>query len=298
MYGTRWSGIKQYIIYIIIGILTVALMGTIAVSMNISKRQKKEIKALNAQITALQDDMIGVYAVGSDVKAGETIEVDSLTQTSVPKDAVPPNAISSLDDVSGCMYKIALKAGTYLTKDMLMTEKISNNHRELDIVMDEIPIGLEEGDYIDVRIAFANGLDYIGMSHKKVVGINRNTVKIVVYEHDIYRYQSMQQDIAKYRETKLYATKYIEAGIQKKAKNYYPPTLKIIRQAMHDPNMNRMNFKALLDSREMLEKTLAKDKTVEKNDTVNDGKNSIHQEFQSAREEYNQLAREREASEE
>ena len=181
---------------------------------------------------------------------------------------------------------------------MISDYKVTKNMRELDVVMDEIPVGLEEGDYVDVRISFPLGQDYIAMSHKKVLGITGNTVKLVVIEHDFYRYESMKTDMATYQSTKVYGVKYVEAGIQKKGKVYYPPTLDIIKQSILDPNMDSQDFMTMINSRELLEEQLAASKKVDKNQTVTETRNEIKNTFDKAREQYAELEQQKELAEE
>lgn len=290
------SGFKKRILYIVIGVLVIALIGTIVITNSKAKKQKKEIAALNQQVEDFQQNMTDVYSVSKNVKAGNAIDFDALTTVTVPSDSIPENAITDEEDLTDKLYKIDLKAGTYLTTDMVMQDKLTDNMRELDIVMDEIPLGLEEGDYVDVRISFPLGQDYIAMSHKRVLGITGNTVKLVVIEHDFYRYESMKTDLASYPSTKIYAAKYVEAGIQKKSKVYYPPNLDVIKQSILDPNMDTEDFLTLINSREQLEKTLLKSKKVDKNETVTNSREQLKAEFNSAREEYAQLEAEKEAA--
>lgn len=262
------SNFKRWIPYVIIGILVIALGLTFFVFRNKAKKQQAQIDALNQQVEELQNNMQEVYVTSKDVKSGSTVELDSVTTVLLPSDSIPENAITAEGDLTDKIYKIGLKAGSYITSDMISDYKVSKNMRELDVVMDEIPVGLEEGDYVDVRISFPLGQDYIAMSHKKVLGITGNTVKLIVVEHDFYRYESMKTDMATYQSTKVYGVKYVEAGLQKKGKVYYPPTLDIIKQSILDPNMDSQDFMTMINSRELLEEQLAASKKVDKNQTV------------------------------
>lgn len=293
MYDT---GRRKWITYIIMGVLVAALIGSILIAKNVSDRQKKEIDNLNTTITSLQQDQETVYATTEDVKAGQVIEMDKITTVSIPQESVPENAITKESQLEGKRFKISLKANSYLTKNMLLSHKLNNNQRELDIVLSEIPIGLEVGDYVDIRVTFPEGQNYTVMSHKQVTGINGNTLKIVVIEQDFYRYESVKTDMSLYASTRLYATKYLEPGIQKQTKVYYPPRFNIAKQSLRDPNMHEKNFKKLLKSRKELEEQLASaGHILDKNQTVTDKKTEIQQEYNNAREEYEELKAEQEA---
>ncbi len=288
------SNFKRWIPYVIIGILVIALGLTFFVFRNKAKKQQAQIDALNQQVEELQNNMQEVYVTSKDVKSGSTVELDSVTTVLLPSDSIPENAITAEGDLTDKIYKIGLKAGSYITSDMISDYKVSKNMRELDVVMDEIPVGLEEGDYVDVRISFPLGQDYIAMSHKKVLGITGNTVKLIVVEHDFYRYESMKTDMATYQSTKVYGVKYVEAGLQKKGKVYYPPTLDIIKQSILDPNMDSQDFMTMINSRELLEEQLAASKKVDKNQTVTETRNEIKNTFDNAREQYTELEQEKE----
>lgn len=294
MYDT---GSKKWISYIIIGVLIAALIGTILISKRVSDKQKKEIDNLNTTIASLQKDQTTVYATTEDVKAGQVIEMDKLTTVNIPKESVPENAITKESDIEGKRFKISLAANSYITKNMLLNQKLTQNQRELDIVLSEIPIGLEVGDYVDIRVTFPEGQNYTVMSHKQVVGINGSTLKIIVVEHDFYRYESVKTDMSIYSSTKIYAAKYVEPGIQKSAKVFYPLRFNVAKQSLRDPNMDSKDFLKLLKSRKELEEQLADaGHMIDKNQTVTDRKNEIQQEFNNAREEYEELKAEQEAA--
>lgn len=290
------SNFKRWLPYMIIGALVVALGVTMFAFRTKSKKQQAQIDLLNQEVEDLQNNMEEVYVTSKDVKSGSTVELDSVTTTLLPSDSIPENAVTTEEDLTDKIYKIGLKAGSYITTDMISDYKIHKNMRELDVVMDEIPVGLEEGDYVDIRISFPLGQDYIAMSHKKVLSITGNTVKLIVIEHDFYRYESMKTDLATYQSTKIYAVKYVEAGLQPNGKVYYPPTLEIIKQSILDPNMNSKDFMTMINSRELLEDQLAASKKVDKNQTVTETRNEIKNTFNNAREEYRELEAEKEAA--
>lgn len=293
MYDT---GIKKWIFYIIIGVLAVALVGTILISKNISNKQKKEIENLNSTIKSMQKDTATVYATTEDVKAGAEVDTEKVTAVELPQSSIPENAITDESELNGKEYKIALKANSYLTKDMLLDYKLKENYRELDVVCNETPIGLEVGDYVDIRIAFPEGQTYVGMAHKKVVGISNNTLKLIVNEHDHYRYESMKTDVSLYNSTRIYADKYVEPGLQKSAKIYYPLRFDIAKQSLHDPNIRENHFMKLIKLRKDLETQLANaGHMIDKNQTVTDRKIEIQQEYSNAKEEYEEVKAEQEA---
>lgn len=252
----------------------------------------------NALYTAVDD---AKYAYTLDNENSEADDNDSSDDDYYDdygtSDILPENIITDLSQLEGMMYKLDLTAGTYLTTDMIQPEILTDDMRELDVIVGELPIGLEVGDYVDLRISFPLGQDYIAMSHKKVLEINQNTLKLIVNEEDFYIYESLKTDLALYRATKLYAVRYLEAGIQAAAENYYPCTLDVIKVRILDPNMDTSDYSTELDNREKLEVALAEgvnSQKIDTNQSVTSSKSQLESEFSSAKQEYERLQAEKE----
>ena len=256
------------------------------------------IADLESQLAQYEEGTGTVYRLSEDEKAGKAIEPDSLIAINVPINAIPENAITDLEQVEGKLYKTDLSANTCLSEDLIIDSVITDDLRELDVIMDEIPIGLEEGDYVDVRIAFPLGQDYIGMTKKEVLSITDNVVKLIINEEDFYSYQSMEADKAMYAGTKIYVAKYVESMIQESSKNYYPVSLEILKTRILDPNIDSSDYSSVLISREQLEAQIIESGKVEINSTVTGTKEQLREIFNTAREDYAVMEQEKEYLEE
>ena len=286
---------RHVVIGIIIAVIVAILAIAVAVRSAIVTRNN-----LNAQIEEYENELaeyesrfVTVYQVATDVKANNSVMATDLRECEADISSVPENVITDPDELSSMMYKIDLSAGTYLTSDMVMPELLTDDMRELDVVLDEIPIGLQEGDYVDVRVSFPLGQDYIAMTHKKVLTISRNVLKLVVGEDDFYTYESLKTDRTYYKSTKMYAVKYVEAGLQASAQSYYPVSLDILKTRILDPNIKTGDYSDIMKSREQLELQL-ESMIVDVEETVT-GKDSLIDIFNEAKEEYEQLQAEKEA---
>lgn len=257
-------------------------------------RMAGELSELEDTIRSYEDASTPVYILTGDVKAGQFIREADYTLAYVQKDAIPQNIITDPSELEGKIYKTGLAANTYLTEDLLLDLLMTDDMRELDVVMTEVPIGLAEGDYIDVRIAYPMGQDFIAMSHKKVVTLNGNAVKLIVGERDFYAYESMKADYGSYQAVKIYGAKYVEAGIQAAAAVYYPVSADILKTEISDPNIDTADYSDTLKRRKLLEEQLIAADLVEKNSTVTSNKERLDELFREAESAYARMQAEKE----
>ncbi len=285
-------------IYIIIA--AIVLLGGVLGVVIMQRTYEKKIDKKDATIAQLQKELnrIGeltyVYRLATDAKAGNECNDYDLETVEVPVSICSDNSVYDTETITGRYYKFNAAAGTILSQDMFTDFKISNDMRLMDVVFDEIPIGLESGDYIDVRIAFPLGQDYIAMTHKRVAEINGSTVKLVVEQRDFYCYESMKTDIATYESTKIYGAEYVEAGLQEAAKTYYPINLDVLLTMLKDPNINTGDYSEILAVREQLEEQLLSSDKIDIAQTVTSGRETISEKFDEAQEAYENLQIEKE----
>ena len=231
---------------------------------------RAENEDLRAQLDAAMIEMGTVVVVGqprsndmgevvfAGYKDGERIiSEEDLDYIEIPAYLITDHMMTDAKDVVGKITKIDLKPGAIFEDTMLMDYEIHADDRELDIVLTEMPIGLEPGDYVDLRVSFPLGEDFVCMVKKRVAGINSNTVKLIVNEEDVHHYESVKADMALYTSTKLYTTKYIEFGLQPAASTYYPVTNEVMKTLIQDPNINTEDWKQNVDARYELEMELS-----------------------------------------
>lgn len=176
------------------------------------------------------------YELNYDVKGGTIIAETDLTPVEIPEKAAA-GYVQNINDVLGRYYKTGLGQGTILGESMVLDYVLDGDLRYLDVIVDEIPIGLDVGSYVDIRFRFTFGQNMLAMSHKQVVGINENVLKLVVDERDIHSYESIQKDKAQYVGCKVSAIEYVEGGIQNSGLNYYPLRLDVMSTMVQDPNI-------------------------------------------------------------
>lgn len=191
----------------------------------------------------LQLDTIGslasCYTVSEEVSSGDPINADDLEEIPFPESSMNELYITNPANAIGKFYRIDIHPGTPLTEDDLMSETIDDTLREIDISLDSWATGLKVGDYLDVRITYPKGEDYIVLSHKRIYDINGTTVKIKMSEREIHFFGAALIDKfvnASYGAT-IYGAKYTDPGIQRPAEVYYSVPENILSIIANNPNI-------------------------------------------------------------
>ena len=195
--------------------------------------------------TLKQEQAVGytnVYVVSVDIKSGESVQ-GKITQKRIENTAVPNNAVSAsnfsnyIDDKTSA--KINLNKGTVITQDMISSssDEVSSDVRLQEYNMIVLPSKLEQGEFIDIRLRLPNGEDYIVISKKQVKQTSEDTIWINVTEDEILTMSNAIVEAYIMKGSELYATTYVEAGIQDKSTPTYPVSYEVLKLIESDPNI-------------------------------------------------------------
>lgn len=222
-------------------LLTVVIAGVIIVLLFFQLTKIQEEKQ------NLEAQFVNVYVLNSDITSGSVIDSSYLAPVKALKTAIPSNAVdqAKITGATEVTAKINLSKGTVLTDSMINIdeEQIRNDLRNQEYNSIVIPVDLAAGEYIDVRLTLPSGQDYIVVS-KKVVEIpeyngvpSADTIKIKLTEEETLLISNAIVESYKIKGSKLYATKYVEAGIQEAATPTYVPSGEIAALINQDPNI-------------------------------------------------------------
>lgn len=261
---------------IVIVVLAVFLLiGNIAQFVYWNKANATTIEKYTADIANLQlqldsfGNRVTVYTVSSAVKAGDVVTEDMLIPLDTYETMVTEQYITNTTDVVDRFFKIAVNPGTPLLSNMFMDEELDATARDRDIVLDRMTVGLEVGDYIDIRITLPYGDDYVVLPHKRVYAINEETIKLYLTEYEWNVYQGALIDYflnADYGCT-LYADRYIEPGLQQEAVAFYAVPTNIAALLQKNPNIvDKREASSLNEWRQQMEQLLVLFRTDE--DTI------------------------------
>ena len=210
------------------------------------------------------------YVTAQDIKSGDEITQDSIVeevvQTSISKDEnLTTSDFYEVDDDGNefqleFVSKLDLPAGTIITKNMVseVGNELTSDQRIQEYSMIALPSQLVEGEYIDIRFSLPSGVDFVVLSKKKVLQCNKDTIWLKMSEEEILTLNNAIVEAYQATGSKLYATTYIEAGLQESAVPTYPVNQAVMSMIERDPNIvlearnalvNRYNTQAQGESR-------------------------------------------------
>lgn len=229
---------------IIVGVILGFVLSGVATFFITNYFHNKETEQLTSQIATLNANLDAIgpivtcYTVQSATFPGQEITEDLIVEQSIPS-SFKNDSFATIEDLAGLYSKVAITPGTPITKDMVMSEEVIDSLREVDISGNRWPIGLKEGDYVDLRITYPRGEDFIVLSHKRVMSITEQTLKVHMTEEEQQLYQAALVDyyLSRGYGGDLYLTKYVEPGIQEDAAVYYSVPSNIEAVCRKDPNI-------------------------------------------------------------
>ena len=180
-----------------------------------------------------------VYVLKNDIKSGVTISKNDIEQKTI-ETKLETDKIAQLGDLTEeTIAKVDLPKGAIITKSMLATtdEGVADDIRVQEYNMILLPTDLAKNDYIDIRITFPNGQDYIVVAKKRVIQVSQNTVFIKLTEAEILTMSNAIVEAYIKEGSNLYANKYEDAGIQKAATPTYPVSKDVLGLINSNPNI-------------------------------------------------------------
>lgn len=191
-----------------------------------------------------------VYVLGVDVLSGENL-IGKGTLKEVETQYVPANAITSANQVTyiteNATAKIGLRGGTVLTTDMINQdgEETSSDVRLQEYNMVVLPSQLQEGESVDIRLRLPTGEDYIVLSKKHIEQTDSETIWIKVSEEEILTMSNAIVEAYIMEGSLLYATTYVDAGMQNASTPTYIASQGVIALMNVDPNITVTAMNAL-----------------------------------------------------
>ena len=187
---------------------------------------------------------IKAYALNTDVKSGEEITAVMLSSIDTYANLIPQNYIdlaklSSVGEGKKVIAKIDLYKNTILTSSTVTTEEnaVTKDVRTMEYNMIMLPINVNVGDYVDIRLTFPNGQDFIVVAKKEIKNIQGNTITFDMSEEEILMINSAVVESYIMKASNIYVAKYVEPGMQEKADNTYTPTSEVIKLIDTDSNI-------------------------------------------------------------
>lgn len=195
------------------------------------ERQIEELQTIEEQSRR------NVWVVARTIPAGDIITAEDLSSITMSEHLVPSGMITERDAAIGKSAKIELQPGTPLMSSMLHEgAPIPKDLRLQEFHVIQFPSNLKKGQFIDVRINFPTGEDFVLLAKKKARELSGNVIWLEMSELDILQTSSAMID-AYLQGARLYALPYIEPGLQETAIVNYPANPMVLDLMEHDPNL-------------------------------------------------------------
>lgn len=143
MYSKKKIFIKVCVLLLLGGLGVLYVYG----SYEVLKEKNAEIHRLNEELNQVEKTRI-IYRLTSDVKAGNACNDYELEAVEVLDNLCVDTNIFHKESLKGKYFLLDLKAGTLVTSDMFIDYELTDDMRYMDVVFDEIPIGLEKASCI------------------------------------------------------------------------------------------------------------------------------------------------------
>ena len=197
-------------LFIGLGIGIVGIGITITCTYFITKSYKEGTnKSYNKKYTQ------SVVVCKRDIIQGEVITEDMVNVVEkINKNTVPNRALTSKDQVVGSVAKYNIAANVPVLDTMFTSEIVAADIRSQEVNTVLMPTDLNTDDYVDIRIMFPNGTDYVVLAQKKIENIVGSTFWMNVAEDERLLLNSAIVDSYLNQGSKLYATKYTDATSQ------------------------------------------------------------------------------------
>ena len=191
-----------------------------------------------------QYDYTSMFVMTQDVTAGEELTADMIREQRV-QSTEDLSLVQPLtqEDLVGKRLKVSLTKGAAICADVVYEgAPVTDDERRIELRGLDLPQTLRENEYVDIRIAFPNGEDYLVVGHKRVYRMIRDdegevlALQLRLLEEELLRYQAACVDAKMYEDTGLYAVQYT-GEFQPAAQVYYPVNRAVFRLLQWDPNI-------------------------------------------------------------
>jgi len=208
-------------------------------------REKLEAVRREAVNEYIENNPTGlIYILASDKRAGEVLKDTDLVPAEIGIDYIPADAVTDIGQALGKVVRCDVRANTCVTSSLIYSEEdYPDDMRLTEYTVINLPEKLEPGQFIDIRIMFPNGLDYIVLSKKEVVDLvhsgDGKPGKVWFYslEEEILRMSSAIVDAGIVQGAFLYAVPYVAPDIQQAASKTYPVNSEVFVLITENPNI-------------------------------------------------------------
>lgn len=178
-----------------------------------------------------------------DEVGGYYILIPETTDQSITE-ATRYNYTKEMLEAMPLIAKIDMHANTVITPDMVAEGQLTRDDvRKQEYNIISLPTQIQTGDYVDIRLRLPDGQDLIVVSHKEVeIPVieevdSTNCIWMDLTEDEILTLSCAIVESYEMNGAKLYATRYVDPGLQNAAEETYIPNASTMALIRNDPNI-------------------------------------------------------------
>ena len=232
---------KMFSVLAVIFTLTIILLLLSGLYYLYQKKLAQTVETYEYELEQLKFDLYSlnrrVYVPKQDIPFGTVLTQDMFDIVEMKLD-FPQARLFDESDI-GKVNTVFLPSGAPVFKTSVAEEKLDNDLREQEFNMFYLQSNQKKGDFVDVRIFFPNGENYIVLSKKQIKDIilEENTVRLWLDESEIHNISSAIIDAYIHPGTKIYVATYIMPELQEAAVPFYAANENVLDLMRKDPNI-------------------------------------------------------------
>lgn len=248
---------KQYLTIVSLSLLILGSAFTVAYFLILKKIENNYGVQLEVLLKEQQYNQRHVYEAVQDICAGACLS-EELVQYKEVYTSQAQNTFIQKEDL-GKVCLISIPKGTYVQRAMLAKEAIEDNIRETTYSCIQKSSNVITNDFVDVRLFYPNGENYIVLSKKMIKSCSEDCMQINFWlsEEEIHMMSSAIVDAYLYDGAYLYTTKYVQPTTQEPSIVTYQASIPCQKLIENDPNIVEIAASCLsVKLREALENRL------------------------------------------
>lgn len=168
-------------------------------------------EAKNEIIQSHKSEEISILTTKLSLNKGNKINLENTEFVKVPVEFAPNDLITNINEISDMVLKFDIPDNTFIIPSMLIkvNEEMTNDLRKQDYTHIRLNSNIAPKQYIDIRIKYIDGTDYLVASKKEVIEANVNLLVILINDKERYYINSATVD-ASLNSAELYTTIYVD----------------------------------------------------------------------------------------
>lgn len=232
--------------YITVGVLVALIIGILTFGLIKQSELKKERIAHESTLATLSElqaqsfateNTVNIFRVSESVDSGTMFNPALVEVVPIPESMLNDGYVIAPDDLQGAIWRIPLHKNSIITYDMLAYHPIHPSDRMHVVQVDNHTPSLTTGSFVDIRILTPEGIDFVVLPRMRVINIYSSGLEVILSETQWMIYIGALIDRSLNPGTVIYASMYVDAGLQPSLYSTYIPPRHIVEYMNVNRNM-------------------------------------------------------------